>query len=175
MSHHAIQSILTRLDADMGASEAHGIASGMLCVDVRADIGNWLRELQADGADVDEEDREMLDQLFEQTRKLLHDESDSFEFDLLLADDDEPLTEQAESLRSWCQGFLFGIGYQHNTSNWPGDSDEILQDMIEFTKIDSEISDDEDENALAEIREYLRAAVVTVKEQFADNQPAIRH
>ena len=165
----AVNSILEKYDADMGASEAHGIAVGMLCVEIKVDIANWLNELFTEPSELLPEDQSLLGGLFEKSRELLNPETEEFSFDLLLPDDDAPLQEQVESLRCWCQGFLFGVGYAHTNADWPGDSAEVMRDMIELTKIDSDVDGEEDEEAFIEIHEYVRAAVLTVRDQFNDD------
>ena len=173
--YQAVNEILDQMDAGIGAAEAHGIAVGMLSVEARADAGNWLRELVNDGNNILEEDEVLLLELFEQSRQVLNDGADEFDFDLFLPDDDESLSEQAEALRCWCQGFLFGVGYVQSVGEWSGEVGEIMRDMIELTKIDSDLEDEDDENALMEIREYVRAAVFTVRDYFLEIGHGQRH
>jgi uncharacterized protein len=76
------------------------------------------------------------------------------------------------ALSDWCQGFLWGIGHAQNTSaQWSKEMGGILKDMVEFTKLDTEIEEDndEDEEALIQIHEYLRAAVLIIRDEL--NQP----
>lgn len=164
--YQAVSAVLEQQDADIGAAEAHGIAVGMLSVDVRVDAINWLQELLSDSHAIVDEDKTLLLELFERTRQLVNDEADEFAFDLFLPDDDESLVDQAEALRSWCQGFLFGVGYARSVGDWPGEAGEIMRDIIELTKIDSDVEGEDDANALMEIREYLRAAVYNVRNYF---------
>jgi len=161
----------------MGAAEAHGMATGMLSVESRADASNWLRELYKDENGIAENDETLLRDLFEQTRQELEDGIEEFSFDLLLPDDDELLSERVEALRSWCQGFLFGVGYLYSSGDWPGEVGEIMQDMIEFTKIDSDSEDgnEEEANALMEVHEYIRAAVFAVRDYFLENRDIQSH
>lgn len=174
--YQVVNAILEKHDADMGAAEAHGIAVGMLCVEVKADVANWLHELLTDEHDLLDDDKTLLVDLFERSRELLDPETEEFSFDLLLPDDDESFSEQVEALRCWCQGFLFGVGYAQTSADWPGDSAEVMRDIIELTKIDSEVDgDDEDEAALIEIHEYVRAAVLTVRDQFVDAKNTSMH
>ncbi|MDD2760021.1 MAG: UPF0149 family protein [Methylomonas sp.] len=173
--YQAVNAIFEKHDADIGAAEAHGIAVGMLCVEVKADAGNWLHELFADEHALPDEDKSLLLNLFDRTRQLLDPETEEFAFDLFLPDEDEGLSELAEALRCWCRGFLFGVGYAHSDAEWPGDSAEVMGDMIELTKIDSDVDGEDDENALMEIHEYLRAAVLSVRDQFAENQHTRAH
>lgn len=167
MTYQAVTTILQRHDADMGAAEAHGIATGMLCVALEADAANWLHEVCHDEYELPDDDKSLLLNLFERTRDLLMPETEEFIFDLFLPDEDEPLPDQVEALRCWCQGFLFGVGYVQSGRDWPGDTNEVMADLIELTKIDTDVDGEDDENALAEIREYLRSAVLIVRDQFA--------
>ncbi|WP_347986400.1 UPF0149 family protein [Methylomonas sp. AM2-LC] len=167
MIYQEISEILLQQDADIEAAEAHGIAVGMLSVEARADVGNWLQEILPN--DVFSADSETaLVELFEATRQALIADLEAFEFELLLPDDDEPLFEQVEALRLWCQGFLFGIGYTQSTVDWPGEVGEVMRDIIELTKIDSAVEDEEDANALMEVCEYCRAAVFTIRDYFLE-------
>jgi uncharacterized protein len=85
---------------------------------------------------------------------------------LLLPGEDARLSEQVEALQQWCQGFLFGLGTSSSTSetaaNWPDEIREIVKDITEFTKLDTDVEGEEAENDFMEITEYLRAAVVFV-------------
>lgn len=168
--YQAVNTVLEKYDADIGASEAHGIAVGMLCVENKADAANWLHEVITDEHALSDDDKSLLLNLFERTRDLLDPETEEFVFDLFLPDEDELLGEQVEALRFWCQGFLFGVGYAQADSDWPGDSAEVMQDMVELTKMESDVEGDEDENALMEIHEYLRAAVLIVRDQFNEHK-----
>lgn len=167
MLYSDIDEILMHNGADVRASEAHGIASGMLCINERMDASQWAQELLPPNGNLDADDYASLMNLFEKTRSLLA--SDSFEFDLFLPDDDELLADQAEALCHWCQGFLFGIGYGHSSATWPGNSGEILKDVVEFTKLDPQAHDEDDEQALVEIIEYLRAAVLLLRDDLRDD------
>lgn len=170
MAYQVINAVLERMDADFGAAEAHGTAAGMLCINARAESADWLNELFQDAAPLPDEDRTLLLRLFEQTRDLLG--SDEFDFDLFLPDDEALLGERLEALSSWCQGFLFGVGSSYSEPVWPGDVGEILKDILEFTKLDAEAEGggEEDERAFMEITEYLRSAVLLLRDELASNQ-----
>ncbi len=174
MAYQTIYEILQRNETDMSPAEIHGLASGMLCIESKTETVSWLAELFVDDLQLLDEDRSILEALFEQTRKLLEQEDDSFRYDLFLPAEEDELSEQLEAVRNWCEGFLFGIGYSRSESKWPGETGEIMQDIVEFTKLDSEVDDeldddekDEYEAALMEIQEYLRVAVMMLKELFS--------
>ncbi len=175
MAYQELNEIFEKLDADYCAAEAHGISVGMLCVESRADIDNWFRALFIDESTIDDEDIETLTQVFEQTRSLLTQADQDYVFDLLLPDADEPLFEQVEALRDWCQGFLLGIGYAQSNGQWPGEIAELIADIIEITKVDIETQDEEEANALMEVHEYLRVAVMNIRDFFAETEREPQH
>lgn len=175
ISYQEVDEIFEKLDADYSAAEAHGIAVGMLCVELRADIDNWLQPLLIDKTTLDEEDWTVLSDLYQETQLLLSGDEHDFSFDLLLPDDDEPLFEQIEALRDWCQGFLLGIGYSQSSANWPTEVREVILDVIEFTKLESQSMDEEEANALMEVHEYIRIGVLTVRDYFLVNDDTQQH
>jgi uncharacterized protein YgfB (UPF0149 family) len=165
MSYEVCDALIVQSDAELSAAEAHGLAAGMLCVNKHADSAQWLAELLRNAASVKDEDRALLDRLFEETRRLLA--SEEFEFDLFLPDEDAMLSKQVDALKNWCRGFLFGVGTgSDDASNWSADTREILKDIAEFTRLDTEADGEEDENALMEITEYLRSAVILLRDEL---------
>jgi yecA family protein len=169
MAYPIINAILVKNEVDFCAAEAHGIATGLLCANAKIDNNHWLNELLPDTCAISDEQKQLLLRLFEETRRLLT--GDEFEFDLFLPNDDAPLIEQITALKSWCQGFLFGVGSAATQSNYSRDSHEILKDITEFTKLDTETDDinEEDEIALMELTEYLRAAVLLLRDELNPN------
>lgn len=164
MAYKTCNAIIVQSDADLSAAEAHGMATGMLCANEQAESASWLTELLHDSSSVLDENKKMLVRLFEETRRLLA--SDEFEFDLFLPEDEAPLVEQVEALKSWCRGFLLGVGLEASASNWPNDAREILKDITEFTKLDANAEGEEDERAFVEITEYLRSAVLLLRDEL---------
>jgi len=182
MAYQTINKIFQRNETDLSSAEAHGLATGMLCIENNMEASSWLAQLLEDDISVLDEDKTTLITLFEQTRKLLSGEDDGFRYDLFLPGDDEPLTNQLEAVRSWCEGFLFGIGHTRSDAAWPGDTGEIIKDIVEFTKLDSDIDEDMDqeeidelEGALIEIQEYFRVAVMMIRDQFMEETNTQAH
>jgi yecA family protein len=164
MAYQVINEIVVQSDAELSAAEAHGMATGMLCGDEQAQSDAWLAELFRDASPVTDEGRTILAHLFEGTKSLLA--SEDFEFDLLLPGDDALLSERIGALTHWCKGFLLGIGFAHAASDLPRDVTEILKDIAEFTKLDTEAEGEEDEGDFMEIAEYIRSAVLLLKSEF---------
>ncbi|MFU8789449.1 MAG: UPF0149 family protein [Methylobacter sp.] len=166
MTYPVINTIVVQSDSELSAAHAHGMATGLLCGNEQAQSGDWLAELFRHTAEPEAEgDRMMLVRLFEETRSLLA--SDDFEFDLLLPDADKTLlSQQVEALTQWCEGFLLGVGVSHAAADLSRDVSEILRDIAEFTKLDTEAEGEEDEGDFIEITEYLRSAVLLLRSEF---------
>ncbi len=166
MIYRVVDAIIEKIDPTVTAAEAHGMATGMLCIDEKTESMVWLNEMFQDTIELLEEDRQLLVSLFEQTQELIN--GDEFAFDLLLLDNDADLEQRIAALRNWSKGFLLGVGYSTSETKWPGETREIIKDIVEFSKmdIDGDEDDEEIENALMEIQEYLRAAVMLFKVEF---------
>ena len=167
MTYQLIDMIIAQNDEMMSAADAHGVATGMLCVDERAEGLNWLQNIFAGEISLTDEEKNLLLGLFERTRELLT--SEGFEFELFLPDDDDCLLRvETEALQQWAQGFLYGIGYANAAGDWPGEVTEILQDIVEISRLDPAVQGEEDEQAVMEIEEYLRACVLLIREELYD-------
>ena len=167
MAYNACNAIIIQSDAELSAAEAHGMATGMLCVNEQIDSASWLTELFQNSNAVLDENEYVLVRLFEETQRLLG--SDEFDFDLFLPDDDALLIEQVDALRNWCRGFLLGVSSGGSASNWSKEAREIIKDIAEFTKLDVDAKGEEDEQAFMEITEYLRSAVLLLRDELSSS------
>ncbi len=170
MVYQTLRSIFQRYESDFSIAEAHGMATAMLCIKSHCDAIKWLNEVFEEDGLIIEDDKMQLLELFEQTRKLLDPDESIFEFDLLLPENGL-LPEKTEALIKWCQGFLWGIGYTHSDNDWQGETIGILRDLVEFTKLNADVEDnnDDDENAFIQVHEYLRAAVLIIRDELQTN------
>lgn len=163
-----IQEIVLNHHASASAAETHGILAGLLCVDGRLDCGQWLNAvLGNDASGLNPDERTALDSLCDRTREQL--DAFDFSFQLLLPDDDQPLHDRARALSEWCQGFLFGLGYKLGDSDWPGECSEVLNDFVQLSRLDPDDTDETDEEAYAELTEFVRAGVQLVRSEFEQN------
>jgi len=162
MSYSIVNSTILQQQAAGSAAEVHGIACALLCLDASSDASDWMNEAISRDADLLEDDKLLLINLFEHTKSLL--ESDELLFDLFLPEDDESIEDRAIGLTQWCEGFLFGMGRIQTSNEWPEEIDEILKDIVELTKMETgaEDEDEEAESALMEVQEYLRASVMLI-------------
>ena len=159
------------IDLEVGASEIHGVMIGLLCVGHTDAHADWFADLYANRSPDDllvQESRQMLGQLYQATLEQINDEGNLFT--LYLPDDGLSLQERAKCLSEWCQGFLYGLGLAGiDPHSLPGDAQEAILDISEFTKLDYEnISLDEaSEMAYMELREYIRVATLLIREELS--------
>lgn len=163
IDHAHLDNLLREQEALLSAAELHGYLCGQLAVGRRLSRGEWLRqasELGDFGRHPDEPTGDALYRLYGETLAAL--ESSDLDFQLLLADDEEALTERLESLGRWCQGFLSGFGLAGG-----GDADaetqELLRDIGSIAQVrpDEEESEESDSDLFA-VTEYVRMAVVNL-------------
>ncbi len=174
MSFEDIQDTLIQCDVSGTAAEAHGLLSGMLCMDVATDCQQWLGDFFGpELADIEGEDRRRLDRLYQQTRRQLVDFD--FTFEPLLPDDDDSLEDRAQALGEWCHGFLQGIGYTGKNSGWPGGCTEILSDFLEIVRLDPAAAGEGDESAYTELTEYVRVGVQVIHSELQSQTPPQHH
>jgi len=170
-----IEQALGVAEAAVSVPEAHGCLCGALCVMPGFSAQHWLRELMPDPADGTAlPDSLMVDAVLAQVHRSTSEalQGEEMSFSPLLPDDELPLTQRIAALAQWAQGFLygFGIGAPVVSEALPEDVNEILNDFSQIARAtDAETSGgDEEEQAYAELVEYLRAAVQLVHDDLAE-------
>ncbi len=173
-----LTSALKKLGTEVTPSEVHGTLTGLLCANTGADPEVWQQALwpnQPRGDLLAAEAREVFNQTHEVTRRQLNDPG--CEFKMILPDDDGSIDQRVHALGDWCQGYLIGLslGGISDFASLPEDAREITKDMLEIaragTSYDLEGSE-EDENAYAELMEYLRVGVLLINEELQPTQAA---
>ena len=181
IDHDALEAALKRCGANWDAAQTHGLLSGRLAI-AGADSGfEWLSQV-LEGTEPNSalrgECETMLGDLFETTYRQLAERQS--EFEPLLPDDGDSPSTRAAALAHWCEGFLHGL-----VSTTHGDAlkqrlateplADIIKDMLEITRAVADDSGDaeSDEEAYAELVEYIRvAAQLTYEELVEFRQPA---
>jgi len=105
-----LEELLYRIDAAMGAAEAHGALCGMLCARGTVELSEWVDHVigeQGEGSSLLHDVVHKLSELHQSTLEMMNDAGG--EFRLLLLDDDDALPERVETLAAWCQGFIYGL------------------------------------------------------------------
>ena len=149
-------------------AEAHGCLCGALCLRPDYSLLEWLDEILPDTSGPGG-DAEVFGALFSDTAGALA--RPDMEFEPLLLDDDAPLAGRVESLAAWCQGFLYGFGASGNAerASLPESVREVLADLAQICHagaVGSEPAEAEEE-ALAELVEFVRAAVQLAYDDLA--------
>ncbi|MEM1263752.1 MAG: UPF0149 family protein [Pseudomonadota bacterium] len=162
--------------ADAGAtaspSEAHGFAAALLAIMPEQSLATLVRELvpadpAPDGAVT------ALEELVTTTYESLN--GTDFAFEPLLVDDAAPAPDRLQGLIDWASGFLHGLGHTGNNAKLrerlaTGNLQEMTQDLLEITRAElDDSSDDEVDQSLTEVTEYLRVVTQTF---FDDLAPA---
>jgi uncharacterized protein YgfB (UPF0149 family) len=172
---------LLKVDAIMGAAEAHGALCGMLCAQGSADLSEWVKHAlgeQEQGNVFLQEAVRQMSELYQFTLEQISDVSG--EFNLLLPDDDSNLSERTEALATWCLGFVYGLaaGGVTDKSELPDDTRELLYDFIEISRAgfdtleqSSDVEMNEaDEQAYMEVMEYVRTGARLISEELQSLQ-----
>lgn len=148
----------SRLGLASSAFELHGALCGWLAGG-GANGRGWLAPVFADPGLPAPEAGSALDELREATSAQLADRS--FEFELLLPDADAGLAERSGALFDWCRGFVGAFGLAGGAHAVSGESAEALADLVKLAAAQpQDEGDEEDEEALVEIEEFVRVAAL---------------
>lgn len=171
---------LARLNSACSAPELHGVITGLLAGGARLNRSTLQKMLETHSEGDQAFDDELMAGLWQLQLKTLEDLGDSeLMFTPLLPDDDDELALRVSALADWCQGFLVGFG----TAVRPQDSRlqeeslrETLQDIVHVSQVDASAQDNDegDENAYAELYEFVRMAVIHLFEELAPPEEARR-
>jgi len=153
---------------DGSAAQAHGIACGLACRNVKS---TELDALSTHLSLIDDVSISALESLIEMAERDLN--QAEFSFDLWLPDTDA-LDILSSALADWSQGFIIALMHDGTEirSQLSQELNGSIQDIIEIAGLESATSDaSEDELALFEIREYLRMATQLIYEELNPDRP----
>lgn len=169
-----VNAALQQLQADTDAAEFHGQLCGLLAVDNRLALPDWLATALpgVDPASLPTASRRLFEDMLANSRAGLRDAD--FGFRLLLPDDETELAARVEALGHWCQGFLLGINAAgvRDPKALPGDLPEIVDDFLGISQAERYelVDEEEDETAYAELVEYVRVSAQLFCEEWRDSQ-----
>lgn len=164
-SYDEITTALTSSPTQFDAAQAHGLMCGLLCATSDQSERDWEQLLFGHKQ---KKPHAILEHLYEASYQQMNEFS--FEFSLLLPEDDVGINQRAEALGLWCQGFLTGLEHVkipiQNRS--PSDVTEALNDLIEISQVNyGDIAEnEEDETAYFELVEYVRLAVLMIFQEL---------
>lgn len=148
-----------RLGLGIDPAELHGALCGWLAGG-GAQTPDWLAKVSADDSVPIVAADSVLDRLRRASAAQLDDRS--FGFDLLLPAAEAPLKQRSGALFDWCRGFLGGFGLA--SGHAPPLSEEGSEALVDIARLAAatpqDDGDDEDEDALIEIEEFVRVAAL---------------
>jgi uncharacterized protein len=175
------EDVLASAGSHADAAEAHGSLCGALCSTAPYRMQDWVNEILPDHSALSDESAAVLEKVFAATAASFGEQG--MEFEPLLPDDEQPLTGRANALALWCTGFLYGLGAGQiaDLDALSGDVGEIVRDFTEISRAtgDDADADESNEQAYAELVEFIRVAAQVVFEELLPvrvqfSQPAQR-
>jgi len=175
--YNSLSSALVKAEAELVASESHGVLCGMLCASGKVELNAWLdqvfEELDLNNMLI-QEASQLLVGLFNDAQSQLNDPN--IEFELLLPDDEDSLSIRTEALAAWCQGFTYGLvnGGLKKDRELPEDTAELIRDMVEIARVGHDVDEevDTDEEAYMQLYEYVRMGVLLINEELQPSHAA---
>ncbi len=168
--YEQIKDILAKMDSPYSPEDSHGMLCAMLIVNNSLRCNRWLDEIctltQFNQPSAIEE-RSLLEALFSHTRQELNDAL--LDFSLLIPEGTDNLSGRVVALKKWCEGFLFGLALAgiKDISKLPGDSFEVLQDIVAISQASEDDEEDEmNEVAYNDILEYVRVGILLINEEL---------
>lgn len=159
------------------AAEVDGFFAGQLCVAGRQPASEALRALWRHLDQPAPEAEPLLEQLRSlQANTALALRAGDFSYQLLLPDDETPLTDRLAALAAWCQGFIAGLtsNGRLNDARMGDELRQMVADVIEISHLDC---DDCEENEESErdymaLSEHLRCTAIALHAELtADTDP----
>jgi uncharacterized protein YgfB (UPF0149 family) len=176
MNYQNLETVLMELVPEHTAAQWHGLLCGLICAGGPVDTGVWFdcaMTFSGHSAVMPEQTGVALRAVFEHTRGQLQLNDNNMEFDLFLPDEETALGLRADALKSWCEGFLYGLsaGGLAQDLRLSTDATEFIEDLAEFCKIghDESESGESDEFYLLELIEYVRAGVLLLHDELNGN------
>ena len=158
LDYDVVAAILGNAGVDLLPAEFHGQVTGLWCRS-----GQLPHDLGIPDASPDVSGWDELRGLAGQIWRQLDDPECGY--NLLLPDDDAGLAMRVDAMAEWCAGLLFGLAYagELDLDNASDAVCEAIEDLTEISRIElSPEGGEEDEQAFAEIVEYLRVLAQTL-------------
>ncbi len=170
-SYDDIADVLIAAKSTFHPAEVHGLICGYISA-TSGKMNNPLDKLVL-GKNKNQAAGELLQQLYEITYHQLSEFS--FEFALLLPDDDSGISSRTEALGLWCQGFLTGLQQAGVPVQNREESEltDTINDIVEIAQVnyDDIPDDEEDETAWFELVEYVRLGALMIFQELKNANP----
>ena len=168
--YNALASALSQQGVGMTPAEMHGLLSGILCGGNKdASWKTKIPDLANDGMAFSQSLSQPLQALHENLSNTL--EEEGFMFQLMLPEDDDiTVFDRADALAGWVNHFLLGLGVtQPKLDKVTGETGEAIDDLRTIAQLGYDEDEDQEEleQSLEEVIEYVRVAALLCHETFA--------
>jgi len=174
--YDALASVLTQQGVGMTPAEMHGLISGLLCGGNKD--SSWqalVHDLTNEGMVFSQSLAQPLQQLHQGIGDSLEDEG--FLFQLWLPEDDgTTVFERADALAGWVNHFLLGLGVsQPKLDKVKGETGEAIDDLRTIAQLGYDEDEDQEEleQSLEEVIEYVRVAALLCHDTFTHLSPDV--
>lgn len=170
----ALNRALQQQSIALNAAEMHGLLSGILCGGNRdASWKTLIYDLTNEGEAYPLSLSQPLEALYQATRTALED--DGFDFQLMLPEDDNvSVFERADALAGWVNHFLLGLGVtQPQLDKARDEVGEAIDDLRNIAQLGYDEDEDQEEleQSLEEVAEYVRMAAMLCHGEFVRARP----
>ncbi|HAT23630.1 MAG: YecA family protein [Pantoea sp.] len=172
--YNALASALSQQGVGMTPAEMHGLLSGILCGGNQdASWKTLVQDLTNEGMAFSQSLASPLQALRDSTANTL--EEEGYLFQLMLPDDDDiSVFDRADALAGWVNHFLLGLGVtQPKLEKVTGETGEAIDDLRTIAQLGYDEDEDQEEleQSLEEVIEYVRVAALLCHDTFTRPQP----
>lgn len=164
-----LSEILKVMSINVNPSEVHGAISGFLCLGANDAAAAYIQGLieEKDIKQFELEIRSIVNLLQAVHEQLL---TTTFDFHLMLPDDEVTLAERAKSMSLWCHGFSDSF-FESSIDIDSLQTEEAKDGFFHITEIsqldyESLAVAEEDEKSFMELYEYIRMAVLLIQTEL---------
>ncbi len=173
-SYQSLTVALNQQAVALTAAEMHGLISGLLCGGNRdASWQTLVFDLTNEGIAFPQALSQPLQQLHEITRDTLED--DEFMFQLMMPEGETvSVFDRADALAGWVNHFLLGLGMmQPKLAQVKDEVGEAIDDLRNIAQLGYDEDEDQEEleQSLEEVVEYVRVAALLCHTEFTRQKP----
>ncbi|WP_431225162.1 YecA family protein [Serratia sp. L9] len=173
-SYQSLTVALNQQSVALTAAEMHGLISGLLCGGNRdASWQTLVFDLTNEGIAFPQALSLPLQQLHEITRETLED--DEFMFQLMMPEGETvSVFDRADALAGWVNHFLLGLGMmQPKLAKVKDEVGEAIDDLRNIAQLGYDEDEDQEEleQSLEEVVEYVRVAALLCHTEFTRHKP----
>lgn len=181
-SYQTIDTLLQQHSVPLTAAEMHGLLTGFICGAISD--SSWktlLHDLTNEGLAFSKSLSDTLDELYQVTYEQL--DGSVFHFSMLLPEESETVFLRADALAGWVNHFLLGLGVAQPKLSESKELVEVVSDLRNIGSLGYEEDENQEEleNALEEVTEYVKVAIqlcyitfVAPQNKKSDEQEEIR-